>query len=117
MALDRWVYFRGEARPTREQLGQLLEDFFGQAGEVKWDRDRFFVVLVGKPSHPLKRMPGVPSWMAATSEEAEKRWIEVWMDEKCVDVMTRMSDAFTNALAHGLAELIARFWDGGLQEG
>jgi hypothetical protein len=106
MARDRVVCWK-EKPPTQEDLQALLEKFFsGLTMSVTWDRDRFFVVLLGAPSYC--------SGVGAQKE----RWIEVWpsKDGTCCYVMTRMQDEATNVLADGLAGLIARRWEGRLEQ-
>lgn len=106
MASDRFIRW-GEDRPTKEQIQFVLEDYFGSAAEVKWDKDRFYVTLPGKPSFPFRRI--VPD-MARAAETQDERWIEVWMNEDSLDVMTRMMDHYTNDLARGLTAVIANYW-------
>jgi hypothetical protein len=137
MALDRFVYWQTE-RPTREQLELVLEDFIGGAGSVKWDTDRFFVMLKGKQSEAFRRCERASETQRLYAQEVynemRERWIEVWMrdepmeleakdgdpahsDHGCVDVMTRSADDFTNGVAARLAEVLARFWDGKVEAG
>lgn len=146
MALDRFVYWQTEERPTREQLQHVLEDYLGsaEAGTLIWDIDRFFILLPGRKSEAFRRAP-VSEVMRNYAEELLKathdsksyditRAIEVWMRDEpmeceateddpghrdfgCVDVMTRSADDFTNGVAARLAELLARFWNGKVQAG
>lgn len=120
MAYDRFVYWNTSRRPTREQLQMVLEDYLnGIATEVKWDHDRFFAKLSGKQTHPLRRMPEneVARYAVMATEEVEERWIEVWIGNDCIDVMTRFADELTNRIADGFAQLCARFWNGRLEIG
>lgn len=105
MARDRIATFT--KAPSKADLQTLLEDYLRNLGAtIRWDRDRFFCTLPGKPCDGLARLsslgsrPGLP----------EERWIEVWKDHTSVDVMTRCADDITNAIADGLFEIIARFW-------
>lgn len=122
MAADWFVYFdkKGQKVPSKEDVGKALEDFLGAyATEVKWDRDRFYAKLVGTKSWPFKRLEPADSVIALgmAEREGEDRWIEVWLDDECIDVMTRSSDEATNNLAEGFAKLIARYWKGRKQFG
>jgi hypothetical protein len=114
VACDRFVSWNTERRPTREEVASVIVDFCGGAAtEVKWERDRFFVLLVGTTSAPLKRIPGVAPLVA--SDDGGERWLEVWFDDESLDVLTRHQDEFTHAVALGLAKVFARFWDGKLE--
>lgn len=114
MASDRFVYWKSkDKRPTQQQIGVCLEDYVKNiATSVKWDGDRFFVVLPGNNSFPFKR---VDASLGNMVDETRGRWFEVWIDEDCIDVITRQHDEFTNVVATGFAELCARFWHGKLE--
>jgi len=115
MAADWFVDFDKGKAPSKEDLGKALEDFLGAfAKRVYWSKDRWFAVLVGTKSWPLRRLEPEDSIgaMSAKAEESEERWIEVWLDRKCVDVMTRRGDWATNTLAEGFAGLVAQYWQG-----
>jgi len=112
MALDRIIRFDKPFKPpTRMELTTLLADYFQGIGGASWDKDRFFVTLPGRPCYALGRLAKIPF-----SELPEQRWIEVWKDRTSVDVITRTADDITNALAEGLAEIIARFWQGARED-
>lgn len=126
MAADWFIRFQKNNKPKKAHLQLILEDFFrGVATEVRWDRDRWFVTLPGSPSWPLARMPDVSENMRQAKKEdgveedgsPRPRWMEVWRDTKdgTVNIMTRSQDEFMNALAEGLAKLIARYWQGELE--
>lgn len=122
MAADWFVWFdkAGEAPPPREDVGKALEDFLGAfATKVYWQKDRWFAELVGTKTWPFKRIEDEshPLFEAHKAEETEERWIEVWLDNKCVDVMTRHGDWATNTLAGGFAKLVAQYWKGRLDDG
>jgi len=114
MALDRFVWWKTKRRPTRDEIGTVLRGFFkGFGARVTWNQDRYFIKLPGEITHPLNRIKGAYK-QHGPEKGFEDRWIEVWpsKDGKCLDVMTRMQDEVTNALAEGLAQLFARFWEG-----
>lgn len=113
MSLDRFVYF-GEKRPTNAQIDIMLAGFFGVCGDVKrYSRTRVYVVLPGRTSSPIAELLGKTCPTAG-----EERVIEIFYTngDGTLDVITRMQDAFTNCLAHGLAVCIANFWRGKYKE-
>ena len=105
MAYDRWVVWNKE-RPTRKELTKLLLEYVDGAGEVTHPRGDG-VFFINFPT--LKPKPG-PC-------EQQGRWIEVWhTDSSELDVKTRMQDNFVNAVAEGLAKLIARHYRASLDQ-
>lgn len=120
MASDRFVHFKKDRRPTREEIERLLGNFFGDGTttSIEWEGGRFYVSLPGHLSFPFAGlMDEVTSMEMATAEDDRGRWIEVYVARTNVDVITRGMDEYTNVLADGLAEVIARFWDGELDDG
>jgi hypothetical protein len=124
MAQDRFIYWESEA-PTNEQVGQVLEDYLGSfAVKQTFERRRYTVLLVGKQSNPHRRVgpiietPGGATFnLGAVWDEDGERWIEVFVSDDNVDVITRMADPATCALADGLTQLMARRWKGRLEHG
>jgi hypothetical protein len=116
VSLDRNIRWkRAQDMPPRKALGQVLRDFMGEAGAVRWHGDRWFMSFESPNSLALGRQsPLVEPMAALLAREPRERWIEVWPSEKLlvVDVMTRQQDEFTNALAVGIVEVIARWWKG-----
>lgn len=98
-------------KPTPEQFQIILEDYIGEAGAVNTDLSRegssaWFVVLKGKPSFPFKRIH--PSLDHVTHDE---RWVEVYLEEKGqIRVTTRQADEYTNNVADGIVQMLARFY-------
>jgi hypothetical protein len=90
VALDRFVYWQTDARPTREQLQIVLEDFIGGAGSVNWDVDRFFVLLHGKHSEAYRRCDRASEtqrlYAQERHEEQWERWIEVWVRDEPLEI-------------------------------
>lgn len=122
VALDRFVYWQTSARPSRDDLQHVLEDYIDESGIISWETDRFFIKLVGRHSEAWRRcehkdMDAASLRLASARYRAEDRYIEVWIGFDCVDVMTRMADDFTNGVAARLAELLARLWDGKVEAG
>jgi len=114
MALDRFVNF-DKRRPTKEETGLVLRDFFGpDAGTVEWKGDRFFVTLPGKSSFPFASLPDALRDPFAGGDR--ERWIEVYVTKSQFDVITRQHDEYTNVIAEGLAQMFARYWDGKLED-
>lgn len=118
MACDRFVYFA--TVPSREDIGKISEDFLGAfLVSSEWASSRWTFLLVGHKSFPFRRIDGIsPALQRAHEEEAqEERWIEVFIGDDNIDVITRRQDPAVNALAEGLAKCIARRWDGRLEMG
>lgn len=111
MALDRFIYFKKGKTPSLETIRDTLEDYLGGALEKLDVQDRIFATLRGKPSFPLKRIPEMAKY-AEASEQHEERWFEVCRTDTSIDVITRMTDEYTNVVADGFAALVARFWKG-----
>lgn len=110
MAQDRFVRWRRE-KPTIAKIQPVLEDYLGKDCVVTRDGARLTAVLPGKPSSPFRRLPGYDN-IAATQEQREERFLEVFVDGKYADVITRQADPLTNAVADGFAALIQRVWNG-----
>jgi hypothetical protein len=109
MALDRFVVW-DDGRPTDEDVGLFLSNFFGGADE-RIDRSgrRFFVRLPGVASFPFA---GLVPPQRSYSVPRPDRWIEVVLSDTSADVLTREQDEYTNALADGIAAAMERFWRG-----
>lgn len=116
MAYDRFIYWT-DKKPTKDQLKLVLTNYLdGAATEIEWDKDRFFVTLIGKRSFPFVGLGSSREENElALCAEIKERWIEVCPSKGGLDVITRMADAFTNDVASGLAESIARYWGGRLE--
>ena len=132
MALDRFVNFK-DKKPTVRQLKILLEDYLNGAGEIdysKVNQKTLYVVLPGKPSFPFRRMEPKLKAHQTLFDEVKERWFEVCFvslnqshqikkdkdsGEKYkigpnIDVITRLADEYTNIVAAGFAELVARYY-------
>jgi len=118
MALDRFVYWNDQ-RPLIKELRGILEDYLGGIGKIedisRRDHPWWTVTLPGKPTMPFRRISGYERRGEAV-EENKERWFEVFVDDKYVDVMTRQTDEFTNTVAQGFAELLARFYGASLKK-
>jgi hypothetical protein len=116
LSSDRFVYWKEET-PSREQIQLVLEDYVRDLAEsVKWEQDRFFVKLPGMCSNPAARVTDNDTLRRVAEEDRKnERWIEVWMDKKCLDVITRRGDWITNSIADTFAKICAQFWNGRLE--
>lgn len=101
-AMPRDIIVLFEEMPPPGKIELSLRDFISEAGQVNWKRDRWIVDLPGKPE--------------ATSLTQPSRWLEVWIGQTCIDVMTRSADEFTNAVVTGFAQRIARQFGGKVEE-
>jgi hypothetical protein len=126
MSTDRIIHFDAR-KPTCEQVLMVVEDYFGECGQVKLFigknnrkfSDWFMIKLPGEPTEPLRRVVDSDTQRVlkmGRQFRPKDRWIEVIYTESrlfvCVNVLTRMQDEFTTAVAEGLAQLLARFWQG-----
>lgn len=101
MARDRFIRFEQRV-PSRGEVEIAIRSYVeGLADHVYWDRDRFFVMVPG---------------MAARIDVPVRRWFEVYLGPTLIDVMTREMDDVTNAIADGFARLVARTYEGKLEE-
>jgi hypothetical protein len=107
MAFDRFVYFKKKAMPKKADLGKALKAYVAGAGRVYWERDRFYAVLPGKPSHAVQHKYPMPKEI-----HSSERWVEVWLGDNCVDVMTRCADQYTNAVADGFVKICVDYYKG-----
>jgi hypothetical protein len=109
------VHWTTKERPSREDVRKTLECYLGGAGTVRWHEAtaRYYAALPGVPTHPFEWDPA-----ACTPEAQSERWFEVWPDPRgrCLSVITRMQDEFTNNVAAGFAALCARRWRGRVEE-
>lgn len=112
MSLDRFVYWK-DKRPKATDVGKVLRNFIGESGKVTWTGGRWFCTFPGKPTHPLKDVPGFPQEKLIPPRDDE-RWFEVYCADDNIDIITRMQDEFTNAVALGFQDLCARIWEGKL---
>jgi len=116
MSCDRFIHFKNKA-PSKEEIEKVLEDYLGAfLVNNEWDGNRWNVTLVGNNSWPFRRM-AIPGAATAGAEENAKyvRWMEVYIGDDNIDVITRQGDWATNCLADGFAKLVAQFWKGELE--
>jgi hypothetical protein len=111
MAIDRFVNWKKKG-PSLARVKAVLRDYLGEgAVKITADEHRITALLVGKPSYPFKSIKAYSKYREAT-EVHDERWIEVYVTKGNIDVITRMTDEYTNVVAEGFAVLAARFWNG-----
>ena len=109
---DRFIYFEAKT-PTTKEVERILYNFVGGAGELERSDDRWLITLPGRCSATFEGIDGAYPLLPARDE----RWIEViFRGGKSLDVLTRQQDDFTCALADGLAQAFARFYQGELED-
>lgn len=116
MSQDRVIHWPASTRgmlPTPMQLGTLCRDYATGIGTVERAGDRWHIRLPGECTAALRHLS---ARAGRPFEPGEPRTIEVWTgvtgDRVVVYVTTRMQDDITNAIAEGLAAIIARHWRG-----
>lgn len=106
MARDRFVYWPERTKVLTPEIlsfvaaygrGLFVEEVYN-AG-----KRRIFVTLPGSTSH-------------RKGLEPEPRYLEVCIDDHCIDVITRSMDDITNAVADGLTRAAAHKWKGRLDD-
>lgn len=116
MGTDRFVYWN-KRRPKREEVQHVITDYLGGfLDDMRWEkhdarRGVFFITLEGWHSDPLHHIKGAYRIPQMPGSDG-RRYLEVVVDPKYVDVVTRLGDEATCALAEGLAAVFARFWEG-----
>ena len=108
MARDRFIYWQRERRPTVKEAASVAANFFGEsiATEVVADGQRITISIRGGSTDPYRGLG------AKSMPIRPDRWIEVFLADDNLDVITREQDQLTNALADGLAMAYATFWHG-----
>ncbi len=106
MAIDRFLKWKDKV-PSIKEVAIILEDYLGKGAKVELQDKRIFGTVPGTPSFPFKR---VVEGMGKEFNDQNERWIEIYMDEKDIDIITRGQDEFTNNVAQGFYELIKRFY-------
>jgi hypothetical protein len=106
MSADRYINWAG-TKPTKDEIMETLVNFLGGVGTVSFSNGRFIIDLPGSPTAALKGLD--PKGPLPASD---KRWVEIFMHEDSLDIMTRQGDDFANALAERLADIFAHQWKG-----
>lgn len=112
MARDRFIHFEAAdshrvARGLVDICGQYACEYFSTlATDIKWVDDRYIVTL-----------PGICKFLGKRpTDYRRERWIEIWVGDYVIDVMTRTQDDITNDIADGFARRVARKFKGRLDE-
>ncbi len=120
MAIDHFVYWKkGKRKPSIAELKLLIEDYLGSvAVKIVESETDFIVTLAGQSSDPWKRLKGWETMAEAAKERGKrKRWFEVdFQQGRGIDVITRQPDEFTENVASGFAKLVARLFEGKVEE-
>lgn len=106
MPTDRFVKWTEEA-PTPERVGELLLDYLGGVGETAFGIDRWICSLPGTPGQSFVARP--------EGYYDRERWFEVFCHTDQIDVITRMADPFTCAVADGFVQRCVEFLHAELQ--
>lgn len=122
MALDRWVWWSKKKDapklPSREDVWAICEDFTKGLADVRWDAQtaRLYIDLHGEWSDPAARILYIIKG-AHPGEDFKMRWIEVCLSDTSLNIITRMQDPVTEAIADGLAKYFALKWQAKLEIG
>lgn len=107
MAIDRILYWDKDI-PSFGEMAMLLQDYLGDDCRIETNMPRIFGIIPLKPSWAFKRLrPDVPP-LGRTDEN--ERWIEIFMDDEHIDIMTRQQDDFTNAIAGSFHDLVRGYY-------
>lgn len=112
MATDRFILWE-KSKPSPMDVANLLSRYFGTVA-TDYDHKRhesengytWTITLRGAGCHPLSLFN--PRLKDVINEE---RWIEIWLTDDYMDVMTRQQDPLVNAIAEGFAALIAGYYE------
>jgi hypothetical protein len=129
MGQDRFIAWK-DKRPTLLEIKQVAENLLGGIGKVEIPADskyHLYILLPGTNTHPLRGLKDTPTWVNIPADDItlpKERWIEVFHDDPSderedgevltTDIITRMQDEFTNAIANQLQAVLARWWEGEL---
>ena len=120
MASDRFVNFPKGKGPKKAEVELVVRNFFGEAAqEIEWSQSSLLVKLPGIGTFAYEGLVDEHGTVTdhLTKRGERERWIEVYTTRGHLDVITRMQDDYTNVLAGGLAEVLARFWQGEIDDG
>lgn len=85
----------GSHTPTNENIKTVLDDFLAISFNLDWQKDRWIITLVGKPTDGILK---------------KESFIEICPPKNPGDsctINTQHSDPITEALANGIAKYIA----------
>jgi len=104
MARDRFVNWQGAA-PESSAVEEFLRSFFQDKGTVEWvdESGRWQCTFPPNPSIERK------AW------HNERRFLEVFIDDDNIDVITRQQDEEVASFADEFARRCAERWNGRLE--
>lgn len=115
MGTDRFIYV--DTPPDRKQVEDvIIKSLDGLIESLEWDKPTYFVVIRGR-AHLTDDKFLKKIGPAENEEELRERWVEVYIDPKYIDVITRMADEATSGLATALAYELVRKFNGQLRMG
>ena len=109
MATDRIIQF-SEQLPNRDDISRFLTNYVGESGSLEWVGCVAILSLQGSLSRPFTLDD------RETEQDDRERWIEVWIHDEVINVLTREMDSFTVDIANGIARRIAGLWCGNLSQ-
>lgn len=114
MSLDNFVYFDKNV-PTRKDINLILHDYLHQCADISYNKNTFYAVIPGRPKNPFERIAKLSPHPYA------ERWFEVYIgslkdNPPKIDILTRQADELTSNIAVGFARLMARYYQGKLDE-
>ena len=98
MPLDRFVYFNNV--PSQNEIIKLIKQFVGDSAQIEV-KDRIYINFGISCSSPNENRLLHP-----------ERFIEVFIHDDSIDVITRNQDEFVDCLAKRLSLLFAEHFDG-----
>lgn len=104
MPADRIFAWGGNAPPDLDDVYDELIEYFHV--EACWE----FLMVSRSQSRIYVTLPGDNRRSEVVPRE--RRYIEVFVDELHIDVMTRMQDPYTEGVADGFYKFIASRWPG-----
>lgn len=110
MATDRFLKFsKKHPCPSIEDVETALRSYLTEAGEVTRHHPELVIAsLQGRSSIIAAGFPG-NEWL---NDSRAERFFEVNITGGVMDVITRLGDEYTCALADGFVEFAVRYWHG-----
>ena len=117
MSRDRFITWADNSqRPSFEEIEYALQRYIHQSGTVERVGCWLCVVLPGEPRFVFREEGDKEPFVQGGCKGGE-RSLEVFAHpEETYSVLTRTADEFTNAVADGFASLVARHWEGKLED-
>lgn len=112
MGLDRFVHWKKHV-PSKNDIEKILNNFFHAIHKkIWWSKDRFIVELPGDPTYIFNGVSDEREDLKLDKvyKEGSSRFLEIWIAEDCIDIITRSGDELTNSLANELARRISLYY-------